>query len=53
MLKKNKFIIKKEVLRKTKMVVFNTMHKPVLTYKCKSWVLSREKKSKIQALEMM
>lgn len=46
------FIRKKEISVKTKMSVFNTVFRPILTYGSESWILSRQQKSKIQAVEM-
>lgn len=47
-----KFINKKEVSRKTKMNVFKTIYRPILTFGCESWILNQNQRSKLQAVEM-
>lgn len=48
----NTFVKKKEITQKTKITVYNTVYKPVLTYGCETWNISKQMKSKIQTLEM-
>lgn len=48
----NTFIGKKEVTTKTKLSVYNTVFKPILTYGSESWILTNQMKSRIQATEM-
>ncbi|CAH0555727.1 unnamed protein product [Brassicogethes aeneus] len=48
----NKFIKKKEITKKTKLNVFKTVFRPILTFGCESWVLNKAQESKIGAIEM-
>lgn len=46
------FINKKEIARSTKLNVYRTVFRPVLTFGCETWVLTKRQKSKLQAAEM-
>jgi cysteinyl-tRNA synthetase len=46
------FIGKKEITRKTKMTVYQTIFRPVLTFGSESWVMTERQKNRMQAIEM-
>lgn len=46
------FISKREVSQKTKLSVYKTIFRPILTYGSESWVMSNRMKGKIEAVEM-
>lgn len=46
------FIKKKEISKGTKMTIFKTIFRPILTFGSESWVLNRRLESKLQAVEM-
>src|SRR3978361_1720895 len=46
------FISKREVSRETKMGVYKTIVRPILTYGSESWTLTQRQRSKLQAVEM-
>ncbi|XP_045480940.1 uncharacterized protein LOC123685325 [Harmonia axyridis] len=47
-----KFLRRREVKEKTKMTVFKTIFRPILTYGCEAWNTTRNMRSKLQAVEM-
>lgn len=46
------FINKREVTKKTKMNVYKTIFRPILTYGSETWTLSNRMKKKLEATEM-
>lgn len=48
----SKFIRRREISTGTKLTVYNTIFRPILTYGSESWILTRQQKSKLQAVEM-
>lgn len=46
------FLKNKEISTPTKIKIFKTIYRPVLTFSCESWTLNRTEKSRIQAVEM-
>ena len=50
---KNSFIKKREISIKTKIKVYNTIYKPILTFRAETWVLNDAQRNRIQATEML
>lgn len=46
------FINKKEINQKTKLKIYKTIFRPILTYASESWVLDTRTKSRLEAVEM-
>lgn len=49
---KHALIKKREVSRATKMTIFKTIFRPVLTFGCESWTVTKRIESKLEATEM-
>ena len=49
---KNKIIRQREINRNTKLKIYKTIYRPILTFGCESWILTEKIKSKIRAIEM-
>ncbi|XP_031341011.1 uncharacterized protein LOC116169125 [Photinus pyralis] len=49
---RNKFISKREVSDKTKMTVYKTIYRPILTFGSETWNITSAIKSKVQVMEM-
>lgn len=49
---RNGFVKKKEVSTKTKTTTFKVIFRPIITFGCESWVLTRRLESRLQATEM-
>ena len=50
---RDKFIKNKNISEYTKLKVFKTVFRPIVTYGCETWVLDARQKSRIQAMEML
>lgn len=46
------FINKREITTRTKMTVYKTIFRPILTYGSETWVLNKKLESKVQSIEM-
>ena len=46
------FLGRKEVSKKTKMTIYKTVYRPILTYGSESWTLTNRIKSRLQGMEM-
>jgi hypothetical protein len=42
---------RKQISKRTKVVVYRTIYRPILTYSCESWVMNSNNQSAIQACE--
>ena len=45
-------IVKKEISKETKMKIYKSVFRPILTCGCESWIVTNKLRSKIQAAEM-
>src|SRR5215510_7198261 len=45
-------VTKRELSRQTKIAVFKTIFRPILTYGCENWVITENVRSRLQAAEM-
>jgi hypothetical protein len=49
---KTTLLNRKEISKRTKVVIYKTMYRPILTYSCESWMMNSNNQSAIQACEM-
>lgn len=46
------FLSRKQISKKTKINIYKSIYRPILTYGCETWIMTDRQKSKIQATEM-